>query len=143
MIAYIKLSTLEYPRFEGDIRAEHPEILESQTWPDFPCPPTYAPVQHVEPPPFDPERQYLGIDQPEKLEDGSWRARWKITPIPDEIGAAKVREQRNKLLSECDWTQLADSPVNRAVWATYRQALRDVPSQAGFPWEVNWPTKPE
>jgi hypothetical protein len=31
----------------------------------------------------------------------------------------------------------------KVAWATYRQALRDVPSQAGFPWEVQWPTQPE
>lgn len=44
---YIKLSTLEYPRYEGDIRLEYPEITEDQTGPTFPCPPTYALVQDV------------------------------------------------------------------------------------------------
>jgi hypothetical protein len=56
--------------------------------------------------------------------------------------AQRVREQRNQKLADCDWTQLADSPVDKAVWATYRQALRDVPGQAGFPWTVNWPEQP-
>jgi hypothetical protein len=56
--------------------------------------------------------------------------------------AQRVREQRNQKLAACDWTQLADSPVDKAVWATYRQALRDVPGQAGFPWTVNWPDQP-
>jgi len=55
---------------------------------------------------------------------------------------ASVRSDRNKRLAECDWTQLADSPVDKTVWETYRQALRDVPSQQGFPWEVTWPEEP-
>ena len=53
------------------------------------------------------------------------------------------REFRDNLLSSCDWTQVADAPVDKAAWATYRQALRDVPSQAGFPHDIVWPTKPE
>jgi hypothetical protein len=57
--------------------------------------------------------------------------------------AAAIRSQRATLLAECDWTQLADAPVDAAVWATYRQALRDVPAQTGFPWNVQWPAKPE
>ena len=53
-----------------------------------------------------------------------------------------IRVVRNGLLSESDWTQIADSPVDKDAWATYRQELRDVPSQAGFPENVTWPTKP-
>ena len=56
-----------------------------------------------------------------------------------------VREDRNKRLSECDWTQLADSPLDadaKLAWALYREALRMVPQQAGFPWNVQWPLEP-
>jgi hypothetical protein len=53
-----------------------------------------------------------------------------------------VRLDRNERLSTCDWTQLADAPVDSLAWANYRQALRDVPSQLGFPWEVQWPVEP-
>ena len=56
--------------------------------------------------------------------------------------AAAVRTQRNRLLSECDWTQLADAQADKQAWATYRQALRDVPSQDGFPDTITWPDKP-
>jgi hypothetical protein len=56
--------------------------------------------------------------------------------------AAVIRNQRNTKLSESDWTQVADAPVNKAAWATYRQALRDVTAQAGFPWTIDWPTIP-
>lgn len=57
--------------------------------------------------------------------------------------ADQMRADRNKRLTETDWTQLADSTADKEAWATYRQALRDIPTQAGFPWEVTWPTKPE
>lgn len=53
-----------------------------------------------------------------------------------------VRAQRNALLTASDWTQVADAPVDQAAWATYRQALRDIPAQAGFPDAVTWPEKP-
>lgn len=54
-----------------------------------------------------------------------------------------VRQGRNQKLAESDWTQLADSPVDKAAWVIYRQSLRDVPSQTGFPWSVEWPKQPE
>jgi hypothetical protein len=57
--------------------------------------------------------------------------------------AANVRSTRDGLLTASDWTQVADAPVDQAAWAAYRQALRDVPAQAGFPHHVTWPTKPE
>ena len=53
-----------------------------------------------------------------------------------------VRADRNKRLADSDWTQLPDAPVDKAVWATYRADLRDVTSQAGFPWKITWPEAP-
>jgi len=55
----------------------------------------------------------------------------------------QVRLERDSLLLSSDWTQVADAPVDKTAWSTYRQALRDIPSQAGFPNEVTWPTEPE
>lgn len=57
--------------------------------------------------------------------------------------ADDIRMSRNKLLADTDWTQITDAPVNKDAWATYRQALRDITSQAGFPNDVTWPEKPE
>ena len=62
--------------------------------------------------------------------------------LKDAEQAKAIREQRNTKLSECDWTQLADSSADKTTWATYRQALRNVPSQDGFPWTIEWPTQP-
>lgn len=56
--------------------------------------------------------------------------------------AEQVRAQRNSLLSASDWTQVADAPVDQTAWAAYRQALRDVPDQEGFPANVVWPVPP-
>ncbi|AMK09661.1 tail fiber assembly protein [Pseudodesulfovibrio indicus] len=59
--------------------------------------------------------------------------------------ARTVRAERDALLSASDWTQVADAPLTPeqiAAWATYRQALRDVPEQAGFPADVTWPEAP-
>jgi len=63
-------------------------------------------------------------------------------PSTEEL-QAEVRAKRNQLLSSSDWTQVIDAPVDQAAWATYRQALRDISAQAGFPATVVWPTQPE
>lgn len=56
--------------------------------------------------------------------------------------AKAVRDDRNKRLADCDWTQLPDSPVNKQEWASYRATLRDITVEAGFPWDVEWPVAP-
>lgn len=53
-----------------------------------------------------------------------------------------VREERDSKLSATDYRMVADAPWNTAAWATYRQQLRDLPSQSGFPTNVTWPTEP-
>lgn len=63
------------------------------------------------------------------------------------VDASKVeaaRDKRNALLAETDWTQGADIPTTiKSAYKPYRQALRDVPLQEGFPNNIIWPTKPE
>ena len=72
-------------------------------------------------------------------------------PIPEpappdpEVAAAEVRAKRNELLAATDWTQLADSQLDeesQAAMQAYRQALRDIPQQEGFPLSVEWPEEP-
>ena len=93
--------------------------------------------------------------------DGKWYTKYVLGPIftdtPEATAAEqeaaykarldaeqsdRVRADRNARLAACDWTQVLDAPVDTAVWAAYRQDLRDVPSQTGFPWEVVWPVAP-
>lgn len=60
--------------------------------------------------------------------------------------AADVRAKRDALLAASDYTQATDYPSTyaaRTAWAEYRQQLRDVTKQTGFPAEVKWPTEPE
>ena len=62
---------------------------------------------------------------------------------PLEQLAATARARRDSLLAQTDWTQAADVPqATKDLWAPYRQALRDVPQQSGFPTEIVWPEKP-
>lgn len=56
-----------------------------------------------------------------------------------EIASIEIRNTRNRLLAESDWTQVVDAPVIQKKWAVYRQELRDVTSQPTFPFEVVWP----
>jgi hypothetical protein len=65
------------------------------------------------------------------------------TALTEEQLTEQVRAERNELLTTSDWTQVDDSPVDKSAWATYRQLLRDVPTQAGFPNTITWPTSPE
>jgi hypothetical protein len=68
------------------------------------------------------------------------RSAWMA--MKDAEQAQAIRQQRNQKLTESDWTQVADAPVDKAAWATYRQALRDITAQEGFPHNVVWPTRP-
>jgi len=75
-----------------------------------------------------------------RLADGVWSP--PPAPTDDQI-ASQVRATRNSLLASTDWTQASDVPqAVKDKYTTYRQELRDVPSQTGFPREVTWPTKP-
>lgn len=57
--------------------------------------------------------------------------------------AASARSKRDALLASTDWSQLADVPQpTKDKWAPYRQALRDVPTQTGFPANIIWPAAP-
>jgi len=62
--------------------------------------------------------------------------------MKDAEQAKSVRTSRTEKLKDCDWTQIADSTADKAVWATYRQALRDITSATGFPWTMTWPESP-
>lgn len=53
-----------------------------------------------------------------------------------------LRTERNRRLAACDWTQVADAPVDQAAWAAYRQALREMPGNTVDPNNPVWPTPP-
>ena len=138
-----------FPYSIGDLRRDNPNT----SYPRNPSDAVLAdwnvfPVVEQSPPEYNPANQNLNQLNP-TLVDGEWLQTWQVTAASAEEIAerlqnkeAEVRQQRNELLSACDWTQLPDSPANHEAWATYRQELRDVTAQEGFPWDVTWPEAP-
>lgn len=59
-----------------------------------------------------------------------------------DVAWRNIRSKRNQLLSESDWTQALDSPVDKAAWAAYRQSLRDLPQNTTDPLNPIWPERP-
>tara|TARA_B100001939_G_scaffold306812_1_gene286555 strand:+ start:1167 stop:1664 length:498 start_codon:yes stop_codon:yes gene_type:complete len=60
----------------------------------------------------------------------------------DSEAAERARKERNGKLTSSDWTQIADSSADASTWATYRTALRDLPTTDGWPHNITWPTEP-
>jgi hypothetical protein len=103
--------------------------------------------------------QYSQASGVEQL-DGKWYTKYVLGPVftdgettaaqqetayramKDAEQAKSVRNSRTEKLKDCDWTQIADSTADKTAWATYRQALRDITGQAGFPWTITWPVAP-
>ncbi|MDQ5882457.1 MAG: hypothetical protein QG616_2289 [Pseudomonadota bacterium] len=108
----------------------------------------FEPVE-VQPAPAPDHTEKLEEAEPVK-KDGKWVKEYRKRPAtPEEIDAATkdkaadVRATRDALLRDTDWTQLADADKKaQGDFVSYRQALRDMPQQAGFPFNVDWPVKP-
>lgn len=76
---------------------------------------------------------------------GNWSLPFVIEQLPQEQAESNVRARRDGLLQETDWIVAKSYERGEPVpsdWASYRQALRDITAQAGFPYSVVWPTKP-
>ena len=66
--------------------------------------------------------------------------------IDENLAINEILPKRNYLLLKSDWTQIPNNPLTpeqQAAWATYRQELRDIPEQSGYPYNVVWPTPPQ
>ena len=79
-------------------------------------------------------------DMPE-LVAGRWRLGWDVSQKSEADASAAIRAIRDDKLRSTDWAALQDVTMSEEM-ATYRQALRDVPQQDGFPYNVVWPTQP-
>lgn len=130
-MAYIKIATLEYPLHEGNIRLEHPEILESQTGDTFPCPPTYAKVVETFPPTA-PQGFKPAQDIP-VLKDGQWVTTWKFVPKDIEDYRREMMdadsEENAALKAEIHhvWiqTMAQPDPKVKASYQEYHAALKE------------------
>lgn len=92
-------------------------------------------------PECDPYVQTLSAGTP-VLRDGQWQVDYTALNLPEEDAKEIIRNARFEMLYATDWLALSDV-VMSADMAVYRQALRDIPQQEGFPFSVVWPTKPE
>jgi hypothetical protein len=77
-----------------------------------------------------------GITTTSEYDDG-------LAPPTIEEISAPIRARRDDLLAASDWAMTPDAPTDKAAWIAYRAALRDIPQQPGFPYDVAWPEKPE
>ena len=151
---------------DSQFRAENPntsfpKVLTTEILDSFGYDPILEGPQAVTTPPYE-------ISQRDGIEEvnGQWFTKYIVGPVfhdyiddegkehtaaeqyeayclgKDADQAKAVRNTRNNKLADCDWTQLPDAPVDAAAWAAYRQSLRDISSQPGFPWDVQWPEEP-
>ena len=135
--------------FDGEFRSMHPET-------SFPVPLTaeiladFGADVVLEGPQAQPTRYQVAYRDGVEQIDGQWFTKYSVADIDDDAKAAKdaeqakaVRSDRNQRLKDSDWSQGKDiADAVSQPWAVYRQALRDVPAQAGFPWDVTWPDAP-
>lgn len=142
-----------FPLLEDNFKQVHPNIaFPAVLFPADVEPHGYGMYEFSQQPEVTERYGKLVEGDPIRDAQGYWRQQWVIVEQTaeekaetDKRKAAEVRWQRNRKLTETDWTQIADAPLTqdqRTAWTVYRQALRDVPSQPGFPWSVNWPSTP-
>ena len=139
----------KYPYSIGELRKDNKNV----SFPAKPSNETLAewgvyPVVSTAEPSYDIATQRVVWGTP-ALVNGQWTHTWETIALSAEeqqsVRQAKendVRYERNRLLAETDWRFRSDMNPSQA-WIDYCQALRDIPSQAGFPWNVQWPSKPE
>jgi hypothetical protein len=131
----------QYPYTVGDLRRDNPNtsfswVLSDETLAEY----GLVSVQRTAAPDVDALTHRVRETSP-VLQGGGWVQQWAVEPYAD--AADRVREERNRRLAASDWTQVADAPGDKTAWAAYRQALRQLPEQAGFPRSVVWPAPPE
>jgi hypothetical protein len=145
-------NTVQYPVSRDDLCKKYPHV-------SFPVDLEKADLKSYgvvkikeEPVPICDYRTEHVTERPVEFVDGAWVKSWDVQPLSLEHQQQlvsnqswRVRQDRDQRLAACDWTQLADVKLDaqqQSDWKKYRQALRDVPSQGGFPWNVTWPTQP-
>ena len=144
----IRIRSTGQVMYEGEFRASHPNTsfppqLTTELLDSMGADVVFEGAQ------AQPTRYQVGFRDGVEQVNGKWYTKYSVAEMDQEAKdaldaqqAALIRSQRTQKLAESDWTQVADAPVDKAAWAVYRQALRDVTTQTGFPWEVTWPAQP-
>jgi hypothetical protein len=142
-IGYVEVST-KTQMSKNDIKAKFSNVSFSSV---FQPPEGYAEL--FEGQQAQPTRYQVGFADGLEQIDGKWYTKYSVAEMDQDAKTAKdteqakaIRSQRADKLKGSDWTQVADAPVDKAAWATYRQALRDITAQSGFPWDTQWPDAP-
>ena len=145
----INNQVVAYPYTVGDLRRDNPntsfpKTIQPETMAAF----NMYPVETGNAPAYDAETHRIESSDQPVLVNGKWELTKTAVPLTAEQlqdrandKAAETRQERNRLLAETDWWAVSDRTMT-AEQTAYRQALRDITAQAGFP-DVTWPTKPE
>lgn len=149
----------QYPYSLGQLRADNPNTsfpnnMTAQQFAEW----GVYPVTIAADPSYDPLTHKLQQAAEPVLVNGAWILSKTVVPLTAEeiqdnydAEAMLVRAQRDRLLAESDWVTVKAVDQNAQdnlgiqvpqVWLNYRQALRDITSQAEFPFNVTWPTAP-
>lgn len=139
-----------FPYTAGDLRRDNPNISFPRQIPmETMVSHGMVEVTQKATPEHNPTTQYVEFGPVPEFENGAWVLQPAIREFnEDQLAdrlvseAANVRSTRNALLAETDWAALSDVTITPEM-AAYRQALRDITLQPGFPHDVSWPTKPE
>lgn len=150
---YLNLETGDYPVTGSDIRRLFPNV-------SFPAEPEefnlsvrdFGFTVVSETPQPDADYSQVVVEVPPVLSGSNYQQTWEVQDAPAEVitlrtekKSEEMRQIRNQLLAASDWTQIPDAisaGANQAQWSEYRQQLREITSQPGFPWDVTWPEKP-
>jgi len=141
---------VKFPYSAGELRRDNPNvsfprIIPAEVLAEY----GVFDVKTQPAPPHDPETHFVEYGDVPTLLGGEWVFASFLRQLsPEQIAertasrALDVRFERNRLLAETDWSALSDVTMSPEM-AAYRQALRDVTAQPGFPDNVTWPAKPE
>lgn len=141
---YVKVtngSIDQFPYTIGDLRRDNPNTSFPKSIPNslLESYGVYR-VTVATVPSYDPAVQTLVTNTPTE-NNGSWETTYTVENRPQSVAEGVIRERRDKLLAATDWMALSDVTMSSEM-TTYRQALRDISSQSGFPYSVTWPTDP-
>ena len=132
----------QYPYTLNDLRREHshtsfPKTISEETLAKYGV---YS-VTLLTQPNYDYLVQSPVLSTVPYLDVDSWKLSYTVEDQPQEIAEENIRSTRNQLLDDTDWMATSDNTLS-AEMTSYRQALRDITSQTGFPYSVEWPVKP-
>lgn len=153
---YVKLNPngtiYKYPYTLTDLQFDNPNVsfpdnfgstfsdADAQYFNVYPVTPSRTPDESYD----------INLERTAEFVNGEWVEVWVSLPASQEqiaertaAKSVQVINVRNEFLKDSDWTQLSDIPESiKTSWSSYRQLLRDIPQQNGFPWNVVWPDKP-